>query len=153
MPEAGQADDETPYVPPAIQDCLDKPGIQSIVELTFYRNPFYLRGDFDGDGKPDYAVAVRGPKTKRNGVLFCMGNKTVHVVGADQPLRPPFSDMANDNFMAPNWEVFSKADVANLRRFDKPRAENCRRSAGDDLGGRHSPHLLEWPPLFLGWQQ
>ncbi len=114
----GRADDEHPYVSPAIEACLKQPAVKSVAELVFYANPFYLRGDFDGDGKPDYAIAVRGPKTRRNGVLFCLANKTTHVVGADRPLRPPFSDMPNDNFVASNWEVFTKADIADLKRFD-----------------------------------
>jgi hypothetical protein len=118
VPEAGRASEqENPYVPPTIGDCARKPAIQGLVSITFDVNPFYLRGDFDGDGRSDYAVAVRGPKTKRNGVLFCLANARAYLVGADQPLQPPFSNMPDDNFVAPRWEVFSQSAVAGLSKF------------------------------------
>ncbi|MDP8979750.1 MAG: hypothetical protein M3O35_04060 [Acidobacteriota bacterium] len=149
----GRADGETPYVPPVIEGCLKKPAIRSIARIVFYANPFYLRGDFDGDGKPDYAVAVRGPKTKRNGVLFCMGNKNVHVVGADQPLRPPFSNMPDDNFVAPNWEVFRKADIADLRQFDTNVPNPVPNTAGEAVGmiWEDGIALIYWNGSRFSW--
>ena len=102
--------------PDQIARCLKLP-LAANLEVTLARNPYYLRGDFDGDGKIDYAVAVRGRKTKRNGVPVCGGSGRTFVLGADQPLRPPFSDMPNDNFVAPNWAVYSKAEVGALKAF------------------------------------
>lgn len=102
--------------PTQIRQCLELP-VASSVEEDLETNPYYLRGDFDGDGKMDYAVAVRGRKTKRNGVLVCAGNRKAFVLGADQPLQPPFSDMPGDNFVAPNWSVYSKVETEALRAF------------------------------------
>ncbi|MCE5306443.1 MAG: hypothetical protein LLG20_02270 [Acidobacteriales bacterium] len=102
--------------PDQIAECLKSP-VSSSVEVDLETNPYYLRGDFDGDGRVDYAVAVRGRKTKRNGVLVCAGNRKVFILGADQPLKPPFSDMPGDNFLAPNWAVYSKAETEALRAF------------------------------------
>jgi hypothetical protein len=33
-------------------------------------NPFYLRGDFDGDKKADYALAIVESKTAKKGILI-----------------------------------------------------------------------------------
>jgi len=91
--------------------------VRSSVEIETTINPYYLRGDFDGDGKVDYAIAVRGRTTRRNGLLICAGNGMTFVLGADQPLKPPFSDMPNDNFVAPNWMVYSMAETRALAVF------------------------------------
>ena len=46
-------------------------------------NPFYQRGDFDGDGRPDYAVLVRHARTGKRGIAFVhRASAAVHVVGA-----------------------------------------------------------------------
>jgi hypothetical protein len=94
-----------------------KSKLASSVEINATTNPYYLRGDFDGDGKADYAVSVRGRTTKRNGLLICAGNGRTFALGADQPLKPPFSDMPNDNFIAPNWMVYSTAETRALAVF------------------------------------
>ena len=49
-----------------------------------------------------YRVSVRVRATKRNGLLICAGNGRTFALGADHPLKPPFSDMPNDNFVAPD---------------------------------------------------
>jgi hypothetical protein len=102
--------------PERVRQCLRSPQA-SAVEVHTDINPYYLRGDFDGDGKADYAVAVAGLKTRRGGVLVCAGNGRAFVLGADQPLNPPFSDMPGDNFFAPNWEVFSRQETRSLEQW------------------------------------
>ncbi len=64
--------------------------------------------------------------------------------------------MPYDNFAARGWDVFTKADVADLKRFDTnvpTRAENHRRSGRYDLRGWRSTHLLERHSAFVGWKQ
>jgi len=39
-------------------------------------NPFYLRGDFDGDGKPDYAILVAAIGTRKRYILVCRSGTT-----------------------------------------------------------------------------
>ena len=91
--------------------------VGSSVIVASETNPYYLRGDFDGDGKVDYAVAVRGKRTKRLGVLFCGGNGHIYLLGADNPTAPPFSDMPNDLFFAPNWAAYSRIETQALAKF------------------------------------
>jgi hypothetical protein len=68
-----------PYnVPSEVDTCL-KP----FPELTLNGeiNPFYLTGDFDGDGKLDFAVQVSRKEAK--GILFCLSTqKNPLLVGA-----------------------------------------------------------------------
>src|SRR5690606_4874337 len=44
--------------------------IRTTYKINRDLNPFYLRGDFDGDGKIDYALAVIESKTNKKGILI-----------------------------------------------------------------------------------
>jgi len=70
-------------------------------EISGKINPFYLRADFDGDGKPDHAVLIR--KDKQQGVMICrsVGPKPT-VLGAGVE----FNQMKDLNFNA--WQVHPK---------------------------------------------
>jgi hypothetical protein len=62
---------------------LEKAGTLSRYQLADAVNPFYLRGDFDGDGKPDYAVLVINKATKKRGIATVRSSGTiVDVLGA-----------------------------------------------------------------------
>jgi hypothetical protein len=63
-----------PFYPDVVDRCLNGPTVKEHVTVLADQNPVYLRGDFDGDGLPDYALQVKSKKTKRNGVLICSGS-------------------------------------------------------------------------------
>lgn len=101
--------DAKPTPPLAIGRCIKSPQAKGL-RIDFSTNPFYLRGDFDGDGKPDYAVRVfaeRRPRDHAEGLLVCTGSGSVILLGVNISGRK-FSDMSNDNFFAPEWEVFTR---------------------------------------------
>jgi hypothetical protein len=100
--------------PDAVEKCLDDPAVKEL-EVLATRNPVYLRGDFDGDGKPDYALIVRKPKTTRNGILVCSGNGKAILLGAAVTGKV-FSNMPADRFVAPYWQVYSRPEIAELTR-------------------------------------
>lgn len=76
-------------------------------EISEGINPYYLRGDFDGDGISDHAVLVRTSEGDAQGVLFCPGSKTKRaiVLGAGQS----FHRMTDLTFGA--WRVYPKGKV------------------------------------------
>ena len=112
---AKAADDFLLVYPDLVTSCIKKPSA-SMIEVNEKIMPWYLRGDFDGDGESDYAVAIRGKTTKRNGVLICDAKGRTFVLGADNPTRPPFSDLPGDNFVAENWVVFTRKEAVNLTK-------------------------------------
>lgn len=66
-------------VPGELRTCLKgKPEL----ELSADINPFYISGDYDGDGLTDFAVQVRRKRDKLHGLLFCFGNGKDVVLGA-----------------------------------------------------------------------
>src|SRR5262249_3294922 len=89
-------------------------------------DPYVLRGDFDGDGKPDEVVAVT--RNRQQGVIVCRGSGDSPVVlGAGTA----FNEMVDLDSTA--WRVHPRhRHVA--RGFD---AERPPALAGDAL-------LLEW---------
>ena len=83
---------------------------------SFYAglNPFYLRGDFDGDNLVDY-VAQIVPEERRaevcpdcSGVLFCMGSGAVEVLGSK--LASSDSDLNHQYAVGAKWGVVSATD-------------------------------------------
>jgi len=103
------------YSPPTIEKCLKKAQSNAgQLVLLKERNPFYLRGDFRGLGVADYAVTVRIPGgDRRNGVLVCAADGKTFLLGGSA--GHPFSDMAEDRFVAPYWDVMSKERVRGMR--------------------------------------
>ncbi|MGB7283211.1 MAG: hypothetical protein WBE13_13185 [Candidatus Acidiferrum sp.] len=74
-------------------------------------NPFYLRGDFDGDGKADYAIRI---KSKRGGELgfaiWLSSRKKIVVLGAGIPFK--VSGQAATNLKVLNtWQVYPRRPV------------------------------------------
>lgn len=71
-------------------------------EAYFSINPFYLRGDFDGDGRPDYVVSVlpkqapAGPPDPRLVVLRGVAGKGATIWLVDDE---SFSTPARDGWM------------------------------------------------------
>ena len=74
-------------------------------------NPFYLRGDFDGDGKPDYAIWVKSKADSKTGIAIWLSSKRDFVVlGAGVPFKAAASVETNLNFLN-TWQVYGKRTV------------------------------------------
>jgi hypothetical protein len=128
-----QAQATSTGVPPELTACLNAESLNEKLVILTERNPYYLKGDFDADGRSDFAILVRGKKTHRNGVLMCMNNSKFQILGADEPISPPFSDMPNDNFVAPEWRLYSKEEAAQVHSIDGPVGQKAAIPMGDSV--------------------
>lgn len=108
---------ESDLLPPVIERCMELPNVIQRAEIAKAVNPFYLRGDFDGDGKPDYAVAVKGKSSGKPRVLMCMGNNRAFLLGSENG-EHPFSDMKDDNFFAPTWMIYTVSEARGIGRYN-----------------------------------
>ena len=73
-------------VPPDLQARGDQAGIWKDHPIDFSTNPFYLRGDFDGDKKIDFVVRTKGPTDKEDRLVILRGKgKELWIDGADLP--------------------------------------------------------------------
>ncbi|MDD5542403.1 MAG: hypothetical protein PHX83_04450 [Acidobacteriia bacterium] len=71
-------------------------------------NPFYLRGDFDGDGKPDYAVQVVARKDRSRGIaIWLSSQKKIFVLGAGHLFKFSASESTDFEFINV-WQVYGK---------------------------------------------
>ena len=74
-------------------------------ELSFRVNPFYLRGDFIGDGKADIAILVKQRSTGKLGIAIINGaTDKVTVVGAGNAI----GNGGDDFKWMDTWQVYSK---------------------------------------------
>jgi len=92
--------------PTAIRTCMESPPLRGY-RVDPRVNPYYLRGDFDGDNKADYAVMIIRPKREPSGLAICQGDGRIFVRGAGS--EPKFSTKKDDNFLSSNWEVLTQA--------------------------------------------
>jgi hypothetical protein len=125
--------DETFY-PEAVEHCLEDPAVKGRIEVLTSQNPVYLRGDFQGDGQPGYALQVRKPGTKLNGLLVCFGRGNVTLLGRAITGRSAFSDMPGDNFVASNWLVYSRSEIAELTKWSSNVPKPIKDAKGEAIG-------------------
>ena len=90
-------------IPKEIRRCLASAGPRYKVSGRI--NPFYLRGDFRGDGKISYAVLITGGDVGEKGLAICGGSTKPFILGAGSL----FHAMRDLGFDA--WHVFPKGHV------------------------------------------
>lgn len=96
-------------LPFLVNDCFDKnKWLDKEIEVpnVLLHNPYFVRGDLDGDRSIDYAVIVESRKNGREGLLICFRNKEAKAVllGLDPNNPPPF-------WLLMNWDIETPAEV------------------------------------------
>ena len=84
------------------------------IELSAALNPFYQRGDFDGDGKPDLAILVREKSTGKIGILVLHRGGRPALLGAGRS----FGNGGDDFGWIDQWAVEERG--TKPRRDDDP---------------------------------
>jgi len=91
--------------PEAINRAITNGFLAKEYELSFHMNPFYLRGDFNRDGKADIAVVVKQRSTGKLGIAIINGaTDKVTVVGAGNAI----GNGGDDFEWMDSWQVYSK---------------------------------------------
>ena len=81
------------------------------IEISNAINPFYQRGDFDGDGKADLAILVRNKTSGKIGILMLHRDGKPVLLGAGQP----FGNGGDDFSWIDQWSVDDSASNAQRR--------------------------------------
>ncbi len=83
-------------------------------------NPFYLRGDFDGDGKPDCAILVTSKENQSRGIaIWLSSQKRIIVLGAGKPFKVSGQFISDLNFID-FWQVYEKKPVEQAPEAGPP---------------------------------
>ena len=96
-------------LPDDLHDFYNEEKIRTTYGINKDLNPFYLRGDFDGDKKIDYALAVIELKTEKKGILiYHPAIKGFFVVGAGIAI---LNRLGDDYQWMNAWLVYGKKEV------------------------------------------
>ena len=116
--------------------------------LSYHINTFYLRGDFNGDGRADCAVLVVQRSSGKKGIAIVHGgSKAVHVVGAGNATGNGGDDFSFIDY----WYVYDRGPV---RRGVGERG--IPRLSGDAVligAAESSSALLYWNGRRYVWYQ
>ena len=114
-------------------------------------NPFYLRGDFDGDGKPDYAFWIKARSTGAVGIaIWLAAKKSLIILGAGHAFRVGSTSETKLDFLN-TWKVFGKEPVERGVGAAHP-----PRLLGDAIlvgKGESASGLIYWNGKEFAWYQ
>jgi len=101
---------EQPHdIPEVIKRAITTSSLARNYELSFRINRFYLRGDFNGDGKIDVAVLVKQRSTGKLGIAIVHGEAgKATILGAGTAI----GNGGDDFEWMDSWQVYSKGRVA-----------------------------------------
>lgn len=140
---------QTLYLPEDLQKFYEQEKIKSSFEINAMMNPFYLRGDFDGDQKIDYAVTVVERKTGKKGlIIYHPTSKNYFLIGAGVELTTRPGD---DYGWMDAWEVFSKKEVE--KGVDETATIKLKGDAILVLKLESSSGLIYWDGKKYQWYQ
>ena len=129
----------TPYnVPDGITACLKaRPELKVNTSI----NPYYISGDFDGDGFTDIAVQVKTSNDQRQGILLCLAKRDSTLVGAAEPL--PWKE---DVLPFDDWMLIRKGSK-RLSIYPKLKFDTLAWFNGDGRGV-----FLYWDGNKFNWE-
>jgi hypothetical protein len=103
-----EADAQLHDIPEPVRTAIKSGSLAEKYEVSFRVNPFYLRGDFNGDGKIGVAVLVKQRATRKLGIVIIDGlTNNANVLGAGTT----FGNGGDDFAWMDTWEVYSKSRV------------------------------------------
>jgi hypothetical protein len=95
-------------IPESVQRAMSNSSLAKDYDVSFHMNPFYLSGDFNGDGKIDVAVPVKQRSTGKLGIAIVHGaTDKITILGAGTAIGN-----GGDNFAwMDSWEIYPKNRV------------------------------------------
>jgi len=142
-----QAEEVDEYnVPDTVKICFKRDRLTETYRISAGINPFYLRGDFDGDRKPDYAVLVEERTSRKKGIAVCLsGIHPVLVLWAGKKFR------RSDDATFDAWTLFDKGPVEQGATEEPP-----PRLVGDAIHAfweERASWLIYWDGKKFRWYQ
>ena len=121
------AGDTLPWnVPRVLEPVISTSSFKAAYEIGTWLNPFYLRGDFDGDGLPDYALLVIHRGDGKKGIVVWLSSRAksgLAVVGAGTEFGAGGGHSDNWDFFDA-WQVYEKRTAGQVAgQGQRPKGE------------------------------
>jgi hypothetical protein len=121
MPSLAASPEDLDYViaaslPPEVAEVLRSATETGRLQLTSRINPFYIQGDFDGDGSRDTAILTRDRSSGKQGIAIIRSGGAVNVIGAGQAI----GNGGDDFEWMDAWYVYRKGEVGQGAFEGKP---------------------------------
>ena len=135
-------------LPPVVRESFENSPQAKRYAFSAHINPFYLHGDFDGDGQQDTAVWIKERATGKSGIAIFHGkaNRLV-IVGAGRELGSGSDDFSWLNA----WHVFRRGPVE--RGADNKPPPKLRGDALVVIKTESASALIYWNGKRYGWYQ
>jgi hypothetical protein len=106
-------------LPEELRDFCNHEKIKSTFKINRDLNPFYLRGDFNGDKSIDYALSVVEVKTDKKGIIiYHPSTKTMFILGAGKQI-PNGYERDDMNWMDA-WHICDRKEIEQGVTDQKP---------------------------------
>lgn len=130
-------------LPVAVQQCLQNEQ-RNDLELSNRMNPFFLRGDFNGDGRMDFAVLVTQRATGKQGMAICLtGRRSPIVIGAGRPFAFEAGKQFDDLKSFDAWKIDDDTPDRKPSRIERIHLIAKERGSG----------LIFWDGKSFRWEQ
>jgi hypothetical protein len=109
-------------IPGKLRAAVDASAFKASFDVGSWLNPFYLRGDFDGDGLPDYALLVTRHSDGKRGIAVWLSTRhqiQPTMIGAGKKSRAGAGDEDDWDFFDA-WQVYDKGIVQQGAGDGKP---------------------------------
>ena len=145
-------------LPDAVQKRMEDGHMFEQYTLSDHVNPFYLRGDFDGDGKPDYAVLIVNKSSRKTALAISLSTlNAIQLLGANgKKLRVGSQadsyDLSDFDWMDA-WQVYDHTELTPNELNDK---STLGRMAGEGLlveKTEAASSLIYWDGTKFRWYQ
>lgn len=104
-------------IPPHVKESYKQSGLAREYIFSTQINPFYIQGDFNGDGRLDCAILVKQKTSGKLGIaIFHSGSRAVHVLGAGRSV----GNGGDDFSWMDAWYAYPKGQVHQGADGDPP---------------------------------
>jgi hypothetical protein len=107
-------------LPPALREAFGESPLAEVYDASDRINPLYLRGDFDGDGKVDYAILIKRKSDGKLGFAVWLSSRENPIIlGAGS--RVEYGASLEDHLDFDSWRVSSPNRFDSSTSIEQPK--------------------------------
>lgn len=135
-------------LPAQVVQAFTKAGLSELYAFSAHLNPFFVQGDFNGDGKLDTAILVKQRTTQKIGVAIVhSGSLSVVILAAGRE----FGNGGDDFSWMDAWHAFPKGEVSQGAAEGSP--PRLRGDALMVIKTESASALIYWTGKNYAWYQ